>query len=506
MKFDIVGGSYRNRYIAVDPEQTINWYVHKIIMEGDQDKEKHALYSFPGLTQFADTTLTNGRSIFVARSIGYERCFTVWDNVLYELDELGTLTSRGTMSAMTSDSTSVYMAVNGNHQVMICSASASYIFNMSTDVLTQITDGDFPSNPTYLTYTQGYFVVTAGGRVYYSALNDGTSWDGADVFTPTALADPCLAAVVWRDDLHCFGSESIEIYINDGATPFVKQDRSTINIGVVAVDTISVFESGILFLGRMRNGQKKVYYYNGQTCTAVSNFDIDWQLNNPSTLGGETWENLDTYTWDNWFDAWDAGDLTSYAELQYSKDGHVFYYLTVPSLNTTYVFDVSTQEWVERQSINPTSSQQKFFRCRHLTNFKGINLWTDLWTGKIFKEDFTSATEDGNVLTRTRIGRVWSEEKKNIAIYEFEVDSTTGSGLISTPATAANMAFYYSRNGGNTYSSATNLSTGASGVYTQRPRTFKIGQARDWAFKLVVTDAADLCINAVYVRGTVSAY
>jgi hypothetical protein len=436
----------------------------------------------------------------------YERCFVVADNYLYEISEDGTATSLGQMSVMTNDSTPVYMAVNLNDQVMVCHSSASYIFQMGAETLTQIVDADFPANPTYLSYSQGYFFVTAGGRVYYSNLNSGTAWTATDLFTPTAYADATVAAVVWRDDIHCFGTETIEIYINDGVTPFIRQDRSTINIGVVSVDTIRVFHEGIIFLGKARNGQKNVYYYNGQTCTVISSPSIAWAINNPVALAGTTWENLLTYTWDMWFDAWGLNENNSYAEIQYSKDGHIFYYLTIPGLNTTYVFDMIVQEWVERQSAEPTSLQQKEFRGVSMVNFKGTNLWTDKYTGKVLYEDFTVATENSNAITRTRISKFFNEEKHNLSIFSFELDCTTGVGLIGTPATTANIALYYSRDGGNTYQTPVNLSTGAVNVFTQRPRVNKLGTARDWVFKLVVTDAANLAISQAIINGTTNTY
>jgi hypothetical protein len=191
---------------------------------------------------------------------------------------------------------------------------------------------------------------------------------------------------------------------------------------------------------------------------------------------------------------------------KYSKDGHIFYYLTIQPLNTTYVFDMTSQEWVERQSLLTDTSLQKQFRGKSLVNFNGMNLWTDTQSGKILKEDFETLTEDGNAITRTRISKFFSNEKKNISVYSFELDCTTGVGLSSTPATAANLSFYYSRNGGNSYSNAITLSTGASGSYIQRPRTHKLGTARDWVFKLVQTDTADLAINSAIVNGIVDKY
>lgn len=507
MKLDIVGGSYRGKYTSMNVQRTINYYIHKQLIETEDDKYPTSLQPTPGLTAFANTTKTFLRCIFVARTLNKERCFVVADNYLYEIKEDGTATSLGQMSAITNDYSPCYMEVNSENQVMVCHSSASYIFDMDDDSLNQITDSDFTAlTPTSLTYNQGYFIVTSGGRVYYSALLNGLSWTATDVFTPSSSADKTICAITWRDDVHCFGSNSIETYINDGISPFIKQGRDTIDVGLVSVDTLCKFHEGIIFLGKTSKGQTRVFYYNGQQCVAISSSNIDWQLDNPTNVSGVTWDNLHTYTWDQWIDQWGITVDNSYAEIQYSKDGHIFYYLTIPTLHTTYVFDIIGKEWIERQSYNSSVQRDLEFRGKQMVNFKGMNLFTDIQSGKIMKEDFSGMTEDSQPITRTRISQIVHNEKKNMSMYSFELDTTTGVGLSSTPATEANIALYFSRDGGNTYSSPINLSTGASTAYTKRPRVHKLGTARDWTFKLVQSDTADLSINSAIVHGIVDEY
>lgn len=508
MKIGLVGGSYQNKYTAVNTRRVINWFIHKDLIEDGTEGSKYrtAYLPFPGLTSLVNTAGTNLRKIFVARTLTYTRCFIVADNILYETDELGTLTNRGTMSNMSTGADAVYMEVNGGNQIMISHSSASYIYDLSTDTLTQITDGDFPGSVTFLSYTTGYFFVCSGGRVYFSNLNDGLNWTSTDIFTPTAHADNTLAALVWSDEIHCFGTETIEIYINDGSTPFSKQPRTTIDIGLLSVDTLCLCDTGMIFVGKTRKGQYNVYFYDGMKCMPIAPLDLAYKLNDPAVTQQTIWDNLTTYTWDQWYDLWDATIDTSYADIQYSKHGHILYHLTIPPLKTTYVFDLSTKEWTERNSYDPNSGQQREFRGKWMVNFKGVNLMTDLYSGKILKEDYSVRTEDSQVITRTIISQVVSNEKKNLSFYDFELETTTGIGLTSTPATAATLSVYLSRDGGNTYGSAITVSTGATTEYTKRPRILKLGTARDWVFKIVQTDAADLAIQEAIVHGVVDNY
>lgn len=504
MIVDLLSGSYQAKYLSVNTERCINWYIHKQSIETQNDKFKKAWYPTPGLASFANSSGTQQYNIFVAKTLTEERCFVVVDNVLYEIDTDGTVTSRGTMTNM-APSSKVFMEVNGSGELLIAHSSASYYLTLSTNVLTQVTDSDFPGSVGYLTYLDGYFVVVSGGRVYYSDLNSASSWNAASVFTPASKADNTIAAIAWRDDIYCFGSETIEVYINDGSSPFSKQPKTTVYVGLLAAETITVFKDGFIFLGKTKYGQQEVYYYNGQDLIPLSS-PINWNINNPSLIAGVTWDNLTTYTWDQWFDLWDADITKTYATIQQNKEGHVFYFLTIPFLHTTYVYDLTSKEWTERNSLNPNSNTQAEFRGRHFTNFKGYDLWTDIYTGRILNEDYTIATENSSAITRTGISGIFSEENKNVSIYSLEVDCNSGIGLIASSATAASISLYVSKDGGNTYGSAKSLNVGASGSYTQRAYSTKLGTARNWVFKLVVTDAANIAINNLIIHGIVGNY
>lgn len=507
MEINIAGGSYQNKYVAVNPSRTINWYIHKPTLQGEEDKNpKGSLHPFPGLPNYANTGATTAiRGIYNAKTLTHDRCFIVADQTLWEIDSAGALTNRGTMSDMSVATTKAYMAVNSANQLMIAAYDAGYIFNLGTNVLAKITDADYPSNVTYLDYTQGYFIICSGGRVYYSDLLDGTAWTAASVFTPSAQADNTIAAVVWRDQVFCFGSNTIETY-NITSAPFEKAGSDTVFHGAVSADTIQVFDKGIVFVGQAPKEQANVYYYNGQTLSQLSPSSLIWQINNSASAGNVLWENVNI-NWENWDLIWGADLSFMYSELIYSKDGHIFYYLTVPSLYTTYVFDFLTQEWVERQSISEATGSQIQFRGKHCTTFKGENLWGDSQTGYILKEDYTSGIEGtSSVITRTRISSVLSNERKFIGVSSFELDGTTGKGLRTDSSTNANIAFYYSRDGGNTWSAAQNLATGTTGIYQKQPKTHHLGTARDWAFKIVQTDNSDLAINSATVHGSIGSF
>jgi hypothetical protein len=482
MQFDMIGGSYTARYTAVNPRRTVNWYVHKQQLD-QKDKTDEALYPFSGLTSFADLSgSTTIYRMFNARTLVDDRLFAASDNILYEIDSTGTVTNRGTMTDMTGTTTK-WMACNGNRQLMIANEAAGYIFNLATNTLSKITDGDYPSSVTCLSYMQGYFLVVSGGRVYFSNLNDGTAWTATDVFTPASSPDNTVAAIAWRDEVHCFGSETIEVYRNDGSTPFVQVAGRTIPVGVVSATVINSYSDGFIFLGRTKWGEVNVYFYDGQNCTIISDA-VNWFVNNSQAVAEDDWDQSGTYTWDQWALAWGntsipltTNNLSSH--LNYSKDGHIFWYLHLPSLSTTYVYDITTKEWTERRSLN--DGAQDVFRGSWCVNFKGLTLWADIY--------------------RELITPVFWQDNLFLSIYSIEFVLNAGEN-----AGNQNLLVSVSKDGGYEYGTAKSVSLGDSTSYTYRPRLNKLGTARTWVFKIVLQDSANVTLQSMLIRGTAGSY
>lgn len=483
MQIDLLGGSYEQKYADFNSQRTINWYVVPGLPAA-QDKTKVALFPTPGQIEFVDTEGTNLRCIYTARLLTSERAFTVVDQTLYEINSNGTVTSRGSLSDITNNATTIFMA-NSSTQLFIGHSSASYIFTFATNGLAKITDGEYPGME-YVTYMHGYFIVVKDGRIYYSALNDGSDWTGTDTVTPTFKGDGVKAALAHKDDLLCYGSETIEVYVHDGSTPFSQQGRATTEIGLHAVESLAADKSGTYFLGKTKSGQAAVYMMNDSyQVEQISPFSITWAINNTSSSTSD-----------------------AYGYIQYTKDGHVWYYLTVPAINTTFVYDITTQSWQERQSKNPSNSDYAEFRGRYFTNFGGVNLFADLYSGKILQESFTTFTEDGEPIKRIRTSRNFNTEYQYISVYSLEFDTKNLYNVsLSVEPNDPVMQLEYSIDGGKNFINYGNLKLreGANpGDIDHRTRAHKLGTGLNWVIRITLTDAIDLAIFNAVAHGVVA--
>lgn len=487
MIIDLLGGTYEHRFKDWNSQRTINWYP-KITDQKEKNKTQMGLFPRPGLSQFTDLTGDSVRGLFVALTLSQERCFAVSGTTLYEILYDGSNVSRGVLTGMATGSRSkVYMEINGNSELMIMDTEAGYIFDLTTNTLTRITSIDYPGGTT-LDYADGYFVVSStSGRVYFNDLNDGFTWPGLNFFTPTFKTDKVKAIVTFREEIYCFGDETIEVYINDGETPFIRQSRTSMYYGLTARHSVAVHQAGVFFLGKSRSGGSEVYLMGlNYSVTPISSPAISQMINEYTNEDAE-------------------GFILS------TKDGHIFYHLHLPALQTTLVYDMTTGMWHERQSQRPApyadgSKQQDMFRGRNHVSFKGINLFGDWHSGKIFKEDDSVTTDDGNIRLLKRISSVFHNELKYVSVYRLELDMNSGHGNTTGQGSEPVLMFRCSLDGGNTFEPEELIELGALGEYDYRVQINNLGTARNWVIEFSISDPIDMIVTQAVANGAFGTY
>lgn len=489
MIIDLLGGSYEHRFKDWNAQRTVNWYP-KITDQKSQEKNKTQIGLFPRPGLSIHATLTGGpvRGIFTALTLSQERCFAVTGTSLWEILYDGSTVSRGVLNGMaTGSSSKVYFAVNGNSELILQDTMAAYVFDMLSNTLIRVSDINYPGGTT-LDYADGYFIISdSRGRVAFSDLNDGFTWPGLNFFTPTFKPDKVKAVVAFREEVYCFGDETIEVYINDGETPFIRQSRTSMYYGLTARDSIAVHQAGVFFLGKSRTGGSDVYMMGANySLSPVSSPAIAQFLNNSTNEDAE-------------------GMVVS------TTDGHIFYHLHLPSQHTTLVYDMTTGMWHERQSTRPSSDAdgsvpQDVYRGRCNATFKGLNLYGDWYSGKIFKEDTTVSTDDGLMRKLTRISPVFHNEQKYISVYSLEWDINSGFGNTTGQGSFPVMTTKYSMDGGNTFNSEEIVELGHIGEYDQRVVINNLGTARNWVISFEISDPIDIVVVNAVVKGSFSSW
>lgn len=487
MKINLLGGSYEQKYKELNAQRSINWYP-VVTDQQEQNKSQVALYPTPGLTSYVALPGRYIRGIFTARTHTGVRCFAVCDTTLYEILNNKSYISRGSLSPLTAGQSKIYMDCTENNELFIGGWEASFVFNLGTNTLTQVTDNQFPGEITTVTALDLYVVVTSAGAAFESLTTSALHWLSTQSYSTTYRAAPIIAVKAFREEIFNFTSESIEQYYNDGTSPYSRMPRTTLSVGLAARDSLAVWKDGFLFLGRSQeDGEYAIYFFDGwYNCQLISPPSITWQLNT-------TKEPLDAA---NGF-------------VQTTKDGHVLYYLNIPGLPTTYVYDFTTKFWFERQSTQPVLNSdgtrpQGQFRGKYHTCFNGKHLFTDSWSSTIFIEDYNNQTEDGVYIRRERTSQTFEQENQLISVSSLEIECNTGYANSTTPNPVLQVS--YSIDGGYTFRQVRNFLLGKQGQHTWRCKKSKLGTGRKWVIKMVLTDPIDLMLTDAIAHGEVSVY
>ena len=188
MDIDFVGGSYRNRFIGVDAEECINWYVEHIGQPADPKSPK-VLMPTPGLRNFLTLRGPVGATIRGFHVSPSGRAYAVFGNILYELLSTGKTVSRGTL--LTS-SGHVSMADNGLNQdsgrgLILVDGVNGYMLNMISNVFyriqspIQVVDNTIANTITGVTALVAAmvaaFLPVTNGKTFQLAGVAGVVWD-----------------------------------------------------------------------------------------------------------------------------------------------------------------------------------------------------------------------------------------------------------------------------------------------------------------------------------------
>ena len=399
MKTPILGSSYVVRSVNAADNRMVNLFP-EIIPEGG--KEPAFLNRAPGLKLL--NTVGNGpiRGLW-AFSPDDGTGFVVSGTQLYKINNSYTATLLGSVSG----TGPVSMADNGTQLFIACNGP-SYIYNSTTGGFGQITDPDFPGAVT-VAYLDGYFVFNEPNsqKLWVTQLLDGTSIDPLDFASTEGSPDGLLAVVSNFREVWAFGTNSIEVWFDSGATDFpLQRIQGAFNeLGCAAPYSVAKMDNGLFWLGRDRRGQGIVYRANGYTGQRISTHAVEWQIQQYSNMS----------------------DAIGYT---YQQDGHSFYVLVFPTANTTWVYDVATQAWHERAGWN------NGFFTRHRGNcqmaFNNKILIGDFENGNVYAFDLTDYSDNNSIQKWLRTWRALPTGQNNLkrtAQHSLQLDIESGVGL-----------------------------------------------------------------------------
>ncbi len=465
MKIGLVGASYRQRSLPFNAQRSINLYP----VLDQSGVEISALYGTPGLSQFAVAGTGPIRACF-ASSNG--RAFVVSGTELYEVLSNGTTSLRGTLDTFRSNVT-----IDENlNQLAICDGQSVYILTYATNAFAKVTDPDLPASVGTITYIDGYFVVNQNntGRFYVSELNDGLAWTALDFATAESAPDALSRVVRAVGQLWLLGTRSTEIWTNSGdvAFPFQKIAGAEIPIGVMSPHTAIDFGGSLMWVGADYEGEGIVYRANGFTPQRVSTEPIEIAIRA-------------------------ATDKSQIKAMTYQQDGHAFYILTGGGLETSLVYDLTTNEWHERAYMS-NGIYEEHLMGGVMFAF-GKHLVGDRRNGYVYNMSHEFYSDNGDEIGRERVFAHLSDENKFNRYNRLEIGMEVGVGLQTGQGVNPKISLQLSKDGARTWSDSQIAEIGAIGNYQTKVVFRRLGIADKMTFRIKISDPVKVALTGAYL-------
>lgn len=468
-------------------------------MESPNSRTPFALYPTPGLGLFATLSPT-AKAVRGLQTVS-GRTFAVASTHLYELTTNGTFTDYGgnpgtANNNILDDGLPAVMVAGGTASgtypghLLIASGGTLTVFNLATNAFVAISGT--PTNVLMIDFIDGFFIALSTGNAWeVSNVEDATTWSGLSVSQVSVFSDQLLSLIASDRLLWIFGARRAAAYYNSGAPlfPFDVASGSFMEVGIVAQFSVArvAMKSGttILWLGGDERGQNIVFAANGFTPTRVSDHALEF-----------------------WMKGKTVSDAVGFAV---QEQGHNFYVLWFPTADATWVLDVDLGFWHRRSSLVGGVAHAHLGRC-HTYNF-GTHLVGDRTSGNVYSMDISFLTDNtgagkSSPIVRTRVGPTISEEGSWMFFNEFQVDFETGLGPIPPLQDGAGnpraplATFSYSKDFGKTWSPDHMIPCGQAGQFKTRAIDRRLGKARNWTPRVIVSDPIPWRIVDAYVNAT----
>lgn len=476
------GAGVYGKSAVVTRQRRVNCYYE---IRADGDKAKVVIYQTPGLLLQATILQPSNLPLRVLLCANETGLYAVQGNQFLSLSPSGAAFFKATINTISGLAS---LAVNpAASQVMLVDGKDGWIYQPAagTFVILAATGTWWTPGAKTVTNVGGYFVseIPGTGEFGVSNINDATTGSSLSFATAAAYADLCIAVDNLQGNLVTFGNIHTEFWSPVGtpppSQPFAPIQAAANEWGLAAIFSRGHVDQALFFLGKTRQGTRRICRIDGYVVTPVST-EIDSIINQPGFVFA------------------DAVALT------YQVDVHAMYQITFPSMNRTFVYDCSTGIMNEAQSALSTTQPGGY--ARHFGNlssyYNGTTIVSDYRNGNVYTMDPTVNTDNGQVVLREVITKTQTKGYNRFKIPSLYIDMETGVGQSNGAPTDMNpqISIECSKDNGRTWLAPRLISLGAIGNYITRVNARRYGQARQFTFRIRMTANAKFVIVDAALR------
>lgn len=450
---DLPFHSYRLRSKKAAQTRLLNCFAQVQPPEG---RSPTLISGIPGIKSFSTITPSPQRAALKFNGSLY----CVAGNSLLKVAGNGNVTTIGSVSS----GANVDIAKNQS-QLAILIEPDLWVYDGTT--LSQVTDVDFIARGAKrmaVLDNYGGFVEPDSGRWFICDLADFTVYDSLDFATAEGNPDNLVSIESNNQQFILFGEESGEMWENTGRSgmPFVRNPNGFFETGCGAPYSTCSADNTVYWIDQNRLARR----LEGNIARRISHEGVE-----------EKWQDYVTIA--------DAQSLT------YAYDGHTYVVFRFPTAGATWVYDINTQEWHERESYG-----YDHWRAQWVVQCYDKTLVGDTLTGNIGEIHATTYTEWGGILLREATSGVISDGGRWMQHGRLELDLDVGNVPLSGQGSAPEIMLDVSDDSGVTFRARSNRSLGATGRYRHRVHWDRCGQSRERVYRYRVTDPIPFVVTA----------
>lgn len=371
-----------------------------------------------------------------------------------------------------------------NYSTPSLAMSVDATANESSDTLTltvaafgQITDpGALPADR--LAFVQGWILANQTGtrNCFSSGLIPYSNTFPPLYFSPKqSSSDNLISLFENQTEVWLLGERTSEVWYNSQSSAatfqFVPIPGVAPQIGCAAKHSVTRMGPMLAWLAKNEQGENVVVGTQGYSWQRLSNHAIEHAIASYPYIA----------------------DAIGFA---YEEEGHLFYQLTFPTADVTWVYDATASGhlgnpcWHQRASFNSTTGQYHRDRANCFMDLQDLRLVGDYQSGQIHQLSRSIYSDAGNPLRcQRRCRHVWKKaDRTRVRQSSLQIEFTPGVGLQTGQGETPEAMLRWSDDGGFTWSNEHWRTIGAAGVTLNRAMWRRLGGPRDRVFEVNFSD------------------
>ena len=367
----------------------------------------------------------------------------------------------------------------GNYNLSLYNLGNNNTYTSPTWFQLPATDGPW-QGASVCDVMDNYIIYNQVGTQNWAATDIGSAFSANAYYgAKDGSPDNLQSLIVDRRQIYLLGEKTAEVWVDVGnqltgvvSFPFARVAGSSSQFGIAAPNSVARFSDQIIFVSANNRGQAQIGSMQGYSFVRLSTHAVEQTLMNQN-----------------------ISDAFAYT---YQLEGHEMYVVTFPSIDLTWVFDLSTKMWHKWLSYS-TEYHRHWSNCGAF--FNNVYLVGDYQNGKIYQLDNAVYTDNGATIRRLRRTPHLVSDFQRQYFAELQIQFQPGVGLETGQGANPQAMLRWSNDGGSTWSNEYWSSLGLVGQYKYRIIWRRLGQARDRIWEVVVTDP----IKAVIISANLKA-